>query len=152
MSALRLAPPSAQPTSISHTPLDGSSKNAPSAPTAVHDTLRHGLSNTSTALNSSHPLENRLKNWDAQQEKLKMEGLRRVFGLAEPLRRGMEMRIVGADWRPKVLGYGAGGDLHLDILRGRDESCEWEDVFTDTLTETTISFHDEMEQKLNMKW
>ena len=58
-----------------------------------------------------------------------MEMLRRQFGIAEPIRRGMEVKIATAgEWRPAVLG-GASG-VHKDILQGRDTEIGWEDVFT----------------------
>jgi hypothetical protein len=57
-----------------------------------------------------------------------MEMLRRQFGVAEPIRRGMEIKIAAAgEWRPAVLG-GASG-VHRDILQGRDCEIGWEDVF-----------------------
>ena len=57
-----------------------------------------------------------------------MEGLRRVYGLGEPIRRGMELRIAGAgEWRPSVLGGSA--SVHSDVLNGRDTEVSWEDVF-----------------------
>ena len=78
---------------------------------------------------SSHPLETRLQKWAAAQEALKLEGLRRTFGIAEPVRRGMELRIADAgEWRPAVLG-GASSGVHGDILRGREAEISWEDVF-----------------------
>lgn len=81
---------------------------------------------------SSHPLEARLKNWGATQEALKMESLRRTFGIAEPVRRGMEMKIVGAgEWRPACLGGSDG--VGMDVLRGAEMgSISWEDVFKGT--------------------
>lgn len=92
-SNLRLAPAASHASQLSHvTPGNG----APAAPNSVHDTMRSGLANTATRLNVEHPLEHRLKGWEEQQEKVKMEGLRRAFGIAEPIRRGMEMRIVGS--------------------------------------------------------
>ena len=59
-----------------------------------------------------------------------METLRRTFGMAEPIRRGMELQIVrGGSWRPGV-GFGQGGkSVHEEVLEGGLESCEWEDVF-----------------------
>lgn len=58
-----------------------------------------------------------------------MEMLRRQFGIAEPVKRGMELKITGqGEWRPLVLG-GASG-VHKDILEGRDAEIGWEDVFT----------------------
>lgn len=55
--------------------------------------------------------------------------LRRTFGVAEPLRRGMELKMVrDADaFRPTVLG--APSRLHEDILTGRDDEVSWEDIY-----------------------
>ncbi|KAF8463494.1 proteasome maturation factor UMP1-domain-containing protein [Kalaharituber pfeilii] len=145
-SNLRLAPPPPYAAKISHV---APSKGAPSAPTSVHDTMREGLPHTVATLNIHHPLEHRLKGWEEQQEKIKMEGLRRVFGLGEPIRRGMEMKIVGSDFRPKVLG--GPSNLHLDILKNKDWTLDWDDIFTDCDRDMP-SFHDEMETRLRMKW
>lgn len=57
-----------------------------------------------------------------------MEMLRRQFGIAEPIRRGMELKTVReGEWKPAVLGGTAG--VHKDILEGRDCEIGWEDVF-----------------------
>ena len=57
-----------------------------------------------------------------------MTGLRRTFGIAEPVRRGMELRIAReGEWRPAVLGASAG--ISGDVLAGRDAEVAWEDVF-----------------------
>jgi proteasome maturation protein len=61
-----------------------------------------------------------------------METLRRMYGMAEPIRRGMELKIVrGGNFRPQVLGGPVGGNIHEDILAlgGRDCEVSWEDVF-----------------------
>lgn len=50
----------------------------------------------SADVNGRHPLEARLKNWDETQQALKMEGLMRMYGAHEPIRRGMEMKISGS--------------------------------------------------------
>jgi hypothetical protein len=63
---------------------------------------------------------------------MKMEMLRRQFGIAEPVRRGMELKIASAgEWRPAALGGSSG--VHKDILEGRDCEIGWEDVFTGKL-------------------
>lgn len=75
---------------------------------------------------------------------LKMEGLRRLYGAAEPIRRGMEISlcIVSArgggcvgkvlmeiqDYKPIQLG--GPSNLHKDILENRDMSIDWEDIYT----------------------
>jgi proteasome maturation protein len=94
-----------------------------------------------------------------------MEGLKRTFGIAEPVRRGMELNIVRqGEWRPITLGGSAG--VSGDILEGRDWECGWDDVFKGKVNElqniqTNISgddlhepapLHTEMEAKLKMNW
>ncbi|KAL2761095.1 hypothetical protein ACRALDRAFT_1066532 [Sodiomyces alcalophilus JCM 7366] len=153
---------------------------APSVP-GLHDTLRAGLgpsplsssaspsltpnnaaasaSTPSAALTSAHPLEARLKNWEASQEALRMETLRRTYGAAEPIRRQMELKITrNGSWRPSALGGGPHAmSHHEEILRGRDESITWEDVFTGDEAGTggagnavLVGMHEEMERKLRM--
>lgn len=57
-----------------------------------------------------------------------MEGLRRAFGIAEPVKRAMELQICRAgEWRPALLGPGAA--LSSDVLAGRDAEIGWQDVF-----------------------
>lgn len=61
-----------------------------------------------------------------------MESLRRAYGIAEPVRRGMEMKIVkDGSFRPSVLNSGLGGNVHEEILAigGRETEVGWEDVF-----------------------
>lgn len=158
---MRIVPSHAHPSTT--TPQLG----APSAP-GVHDTLRSNLSlaeskgsTTSTQqpqLESAHPLEARLTQWRSSQDSLKMEMLRRQFGIAEPVKRGMEAQIVAAgEWRPACLGgdagFGAvGGSVHGDILAGRDCEIGWEDVFTGREMRDEVSFHAEMERGWGMGW
>lgn len=62
-----------------------------------------------------------------------MQLLRREFGIAEPVKRGMEAGIVAAgEWRPLVLGNGGSAGVHADVLAGRDTEVSWEDVYTGT--------------------
>lgn len=57
-----------------------------------------------------------------------MESLRRSFGIAEPVRRGMELKLAReGEWRPQALGGSAG--VHGEILAGRDAEVAWEDVY-----------------------
>lgn len=82
-----------------------------------------------------------------------MASLRRTFGLAEPVRRGMELKIVReGEWRPAALGGAAGGlpSVHEDILRGREDTLTWDDVFTGQELRGVPGVHDEMEKKLRM--
>ncbi len=79
-----------------------------------------------------------------------MEILRRTYGMAAPIRIGMELKIArDTTWRPTALG-GQAPTLHEDILRGRDEVITWEDIFTGDESRGMPGFHDEMERKLKM--
>lgn len=151
---MRIAPASTPSTTFSHTT---PSASAPSAP-GLHDTLRAGVgpkpaetpAGAPAAPDSAHPLEARLKNWDATQDAMRMETLRRMYGMSEPIRREMELKIVrDGTWRPAALG-GNAPSLHEDILRGRDETVAWEDVFTGDESRGIPGVHDEMERKLKM--
>ena len=57
-----------------------------------------------------------------------MNMLRRNFGVAEPVRRGMEIKTAReGEWRPACLGGSAG--VWGDVLAGRDADFTWEDVY-----------------------
>lgn len=149
---MRIVPANTNPKTFTHTTHTSS---APSAP-GIHDTLRHGVGASpydakSNVPVSAHPLEARLKNWEATQEAMRMETLKRTFGMAEPIRRGMELKIVrDGEWRPLALGGGL-PSVHEDILRGREDTITWEDVFTGDETRAVAGFHDEMEKKLKIQ-
>lgn len=104
-----------------------------------------------------------------------MESLRRAYGMAEPVRRGMEMKIVkDGSFRPAVLAGGmSGNSVHEDILAigGREAEVGWEDVFQGLFFRFSFlwawdladlglgdvfreppSFHDEMEKRLRMEF
>ncbi|KAL2861258.1 proteasome maturation protein [Aspergillus lucknowensis] len=163
--SLRIAPPPAHPTSTSNTssrlPNTPASKGAPSAP-GLPDTLRNNVtlqaprgppSSQSGPATSTHPLEARLLAWRQTQDTLKMESLRRAYGIAEPIRRGMELKIVrDGTFTPAVLGGNKGGNIHEDILvlGGRDTEVGWEDVFKGDEFREPPTFHDEMEKRLRM--
>lgn len=90
-----------------------------------------------------------------------MSLLRRQFGIAEPVKRGMELSIVReGEWRPAVLGargHGGSAGVHRDILEGRDWECDWEDVFEGDVFAVVaggagegMGFHSEMEHRSGM--
>jgi proteasome maturation protein len=82
-----------------------------------------------------------------------MSLLRRQFGLAEPVKRQMELGIVKAgEWRPAALGGGGASGLHRDILEGRDAEIDWEDVFDGGELRNEKDFHAEMEGRFGMNW
>ncbi len=82
---------------------------------------------------------------------MRMESLRRMYGMAEPIRRGMELKITrDGEWRPVALGGAGTGSVHEEILKGRDETITWEDVFTGEDQRGAVPVHDEMERKLKI--
>ncbi|KAI9873890.1 MAG: hypothetical protein M1830_010416 [Pleopsidium flavum] len=82
---------------------------------------------------------------------MKMESLRRTFGIAEPVRRGMELKIAReGEWRPQALGGTSA--VHGEILAGRDMEVSWEDVYRGDDLRDTAEFHTEMEARLRMNW
>ncbi|KAL8709957.1 MAG: hypothetical protein Q9220_005407 [cf. Caloplaca sp. 1 TL-2023] len=156
--SFRIVPPPSHPTSTTNlsapSPSNPSTKGAPSAP-GIHDTLRSSLSSSSPSAAgqpaSTHPLEARLAAWQSTQDDLKMTALRRNFGIGEPVRRGMELKIAReGEWRPAALGGSAG--VSGDILAGRDGEVQWEDVYGGDETRDRVDFHSEMERKLKMDW
>ncbi|EOO03759.1 putative proteasome maturation factor ump1 protein [Phaeoacremonium minimum UCRPA7] len=154
--SLRIVPGDDHASSFSH--IRPKQKGAPSAP-GLHDTLRAGVGanaldtyspETSSAAGSAHPLEARLKAWEATQEGVRMESLRRTFGIAEPVRRGMELKIVrDGEWRPLALGGGV-PSVHEEILRGKEHSISWEDIYSGEEQRAVVPVHDELERKLKI--
>ncbi|KAA8894061.1 proteasome maturation factor UMP1 [Sphaerosporella brunnea] len=145
--SLRIIPADSHSSTVSSV---ANRKGAPSA-SSVPDALRnHGSHSVATDVNNRHPLEARLKAWDQTQMDLKMEGLRRLYGAAEPIRRGMEIKMC-ADYKPIQLG--GPSNLHKDILENHDCSIDWEDIFTgnDNVYELP-DFHTELEAKCRMNW
>ncbi|GIJ86015.1 hypothetical protein Asppvi_004888 [Aspergillus pseudoviridinutans] len=166
--SLRIAPPANYATQASNTttrnPTARPSKGAPSAP-GLPDTLRNKItlpapvgppsSNQTATPSSTHPLEARLLAWRQTQDAMKMETLRRAYGIGEPVRRGMELKIVrDGTFRPAVLGGNKGGNVHEDILvlGGRDTEIGWEDIFQGDEFREPPSFHDEMEKRLRVEF
>ncbi|KAI1178826.1 proteasome maturation factor UMP1-domain-containing protein [Nemania sp. FL0916] len=163
--SMRIVPPAQHSSTYSHA---APSTSAPSAP-GVYDVLRQGLnpspspstssSSPAAAVVSRHPLESRLKAWESTQESLRMESLRRTYGMAEPIRRGMELKITReGTWRPGCLGGSVGaagtghGSVHEDVLMGRETSCDWEDVYSGNEVSggKSVGVHEEMERKLKI--
>ncbi|KAL3470991.1 proteasome maturation factor UMP1-domain-containing protein [Aspergillus californicus] len=163
--SLRIVPSATNPSQTSNTSTrqlpNNASKGAPSAP-GLPDTLRDNItlqaprgepSIQTGPATSTHPLEARLLAWRQTQDAMKMETLRRTYGIAEPIRRGMELKIVrDGTFRPAVLGGNSGGNVHEDILvlGGRDAEVGWEDVFHGDDFREPPAFHDEMEKRLRM--
>ncbi|KAK5778690.1 Ump1p PWA37_000034 [Arxiozyma heterogenica] len=96
------------------------------------DTLREqngGCLPISTQLNEQHPLQQHLENYQDNEHARTMEQYREIFGIAEPMKRTMELSIVErTDFNPINENH-----LHSDILRNKDCTIDWEDIYPDTM-------------------
>ncbi|SCU93669.1 LAFA_0F17612g1_1 [Lachancea sp. 'fantastica'] len=116
--------------------LSGSQPASNAAP-ALPDTLRSqngGAAPLTSRMNGKHPLEAKLQNWDTTQRQRDLQQYRQVFGLAEPMKREMELAIVrNSDFNPLSLGtengFSSPASMHRDILLNREASVDWEDVY-----------------------
>ena len=143
---LSLVPESSQASHVRNTQY---APPAPSAPGSI-DTLRaQGPVSIASQINNRHPIESRILNWEATNTRLQMETRRRLLGMADPIKREMELELVQqSEFRPQVLGGSA--RLHSDILQNKDWSVDWEDVYpasSDLLLHNTVSsaLHTELE-------
>ncbi|CAR28919.1 hypothetical protein ZYGR_0U02780 [Zygosaccharomyces rouxii] len=99
---------------------------------SLPDTLRQqngGSVPQSSQLSNRHPLEARLQNWEETQRKRQLEQYRQIFGIAEPMKRVMDLKLVEqTDFNPLNQS-----NLHRDILLNKDSSIDWEDVYGEPL-------------------
>ncbi|KAI9797668.1 MAG: hypothetical protein M1825_005727 [Sarcosagium campestre] len=148
--SMRIVPSRNHPTS--HQPVT-SSFAVPSLPDRLDPSPAQAAGDAIPTPTSNHPLESRLLRYTATMNAMKAESLRRHFGLAEPVRRGMEQKIVDAgEWRPQCLGGSAG--VHGDILRGEDCSIEggWDGIFSGGELRREFGIHEELERRWRVRW
>ncbi|GAC76441.1 hypothetical protein PANT_22c00029 [Moesziomyces antarcticus T-34] len=119
----------------------------------VHDTMRHGTANVlhqvSTA--SHHPVQNRLENWEATRDNLKLTMQRNVHGLGAPAHILMERKI--ASFNPAfdpTTSSNSISKVHLDILNGDDERIEPRDFLPSEISSTIPDMHSVMERRLGL--
>ena len=97
---------------------------------ALPDTLRQqagGAVPLSSQMGNNHPLQARVEGWEETQRARQLEQYRQLFGIAEPMKRVMELEIVErTDFNPLSTNQDS---LHKDILLGKDTSMDWEDVY-----------------------
>lgn len=152
--ALSLVPQTAQPSQVRNTQ---HAPQAPSAPGSI-DTLRaNGPVSIASQINNRHPIEARILHWDENSQRLQMETRRRLLGMADPIKREMELALVQqSEFRPLVLG--GSSRIHSDILQNKDCSVDWEDVYpvsSDLLLHTApasaaTALHSELEAVLHV--
>lgn len=121
-----------------------SSTLAPSAP--VHDTMRAGPQSLASKHNNRHPLESRLENWEQTQQDLKYETMRRIYGVAEPVRRGMELSLCREGARHT--GFGMEDGIGSDILRGTDCSLDVKDIWSGREMARGGGYQETMEKRM----
>ncbi|QPG75707.1 hypothetical protein FOA43_003066 [Brettanomyces nanus] len=147
--SLRIVPEEKQLTDAKNTQFGPA---APSAPGVV-DTLRSGEAplSISSKVNNRHPLQSRIEKWDQTQRDLQLETYRRTFGVADPIRREMELNIVKeTDFRPTLFGFSAITSPSLDILLNKETTIGWEDIYTGFNDAKPTDFHTEMEKQMGI--
>ncbi|KAF9535768.1 proteasome maturation factor UMP1 [Crepidotus variabilis] len=109
----------------------------------LHDSLQYGPRSLAAETKSGNGLKERLENWEATQDNLKLTLERNTFGMHVPLRKLMERKIVSD--RPHTL-CAPQTNLHLDILMGRDESIDFPDVFLGREAGPSFDIHNEIQK------
>lgn len=84
------------PPYASHTRVSTNASTSHPVYAGVHDTMRHGLNNVlhHVSTQSHHPIQNRLENWEATQDNLKLTMQRNIHGIGAPAHTLMERKIV----------------------------------------------------------
>ncbi|KAI0074800.1 proteasome maturation factor UMP1 [Panus rudis PR-1116 ss-1] len=114
----------------------------------LHDTLNYGPRSLAAEVQTTTPLKDRLQNWEATQDNLKLTTLRNVYGLHAPVRLLMERKAVS--YNPHMPTYKT-SNIHLDILMGRDETLDTCDfMMPSSELQQPLDVHAEMEKKLRM--
>ncbi|EMR08979.1 hypothetical protein PNEG_02754 [Pneumocystis murina B123] len=111
----------------------------------IHDTFRFGLKSSELDINSYHDLEVFLKRWKYEEHESKMELLNRIFGISEPIRRKMELKIIDSEFRPII--FGRSSNIHHDILTGNDSSVDIDEIFLGD-EDCFVDFHSELEKRI----
>ncbi|SMN19582.1 similar to Saccharomyces cerevisiae YBR173C UMP1 Short-lived chaperone required for correct maturation of the 20S proteasome [Maudiozyma saulgeensis] len=122
---------------------------------SLPDTLRQqngGAVPLSSQIGNHHPLQDRITNWESTQRDRQLEQYRQIFGIAEPMKRVMELEIIEKSGFNPI--HNNGNSLHKDILLNKDTSIDWEDVYTtnEQITSTAVAkdIHTVMENNLNL--
>ncbi|CAL1697233.1 unnamed protein product [Somion occarium] len=114
----------------------------------LHDTLRYGPRSLATEVQTTSAIKDRLENWEATQDNLKLTTLRNVYGLHAPVRLLMERKAVS--YNPHMPARST-SNIHLDVLMGRDESVDCADfMMPSSELRQPLDIHAEMEKKLRM--
>ncbi|KAF9056420.1 proteasome maturation factor UMP1-domain-containing protein [Panaeolus papilionaceus] len=111
----------------------------------LHDSLQYGPRSLEAEVKSTGGFKDRVENWDATQDNLKLTMERNVFGMHAPMRKLMERKIVasGMSHLPTMRP----SNVHLDILMGRDTLIGPADVFLGSDSVAPFDLHKEFEKK-----
>ncbi|KAM5537527.1 hypothetical protein V8D89_008854 [Ganoderma adspersum] len=114
----------------------------------LHDSLKHGPRSLAAEITKTNTVRDRLENWEATQDNMKLHMQRQLFGLHMPMRILMERKIVSQNPHMPILPQ---SNLHLDILMGRDETLECADFMgSGAEMKQPMDIHADMEKKLRM--
>ncbi|KAI0638777.1 proteasome maturation factor UMP1 [Trametes polyzona] len=114
----------------------------------LHDTLQYGPRSLAAEVTKKSNVKDRLENWEATQDNLKLQMQRQVFGLHMPMRILMERKLVSQNSHMPILPQ---SNLHLDILMGRDEILDCPDfMMPASEMSQPLDIHTDMEKKLRM--
>ncbi|KAJ2898591.1 hypothetical protein GGI21_003611 [Coemansia aciculifera] len=97
-------------------------------------------------LTKAHPLESRLSNWNNSQLSMKLHMQRKIYGLHAPLRTMMEVQALKQT--PFALNTRA-SRVQLDILLGRDEDFDVEDIYDDDIETDMPDVHAMLSRRMN---
>lgn len=145
---MNIVPPSGFASNVSTTKEAPFTANAaPSLPDKFR--MQHGALPLNSQLNGKHPLESRLQSWEETQQKRQLEQYRQIFGVAEPMKRMMELKIVEqTDFNP-LSDYNT--SIHRDILTNKDSTVDWEDVYPGTGLSSGMMVGDDIHTKIEKK-
>ncbi|OCH85609.1 proteasome maturation factor UMP1 [Obba rivulosa] len=116
----------------------------------LHDTLQYGPRSFAAEVTATRTsgLKDRLDNWDATQDNLRLVMERNVYGMHMPMRRLMERKLVSHNPHMPALRQ---SNVHLDVLMGRDETLQPADFMMPASEFTQpMDIHSDMEKKLRM--
>ncbi|XP_033742929.1 proteasome maturation protein-like [Pecten maximus] len=128
---------------------DGSQKvEIPVGNYGVPEMMTHGLDKNEAISKPVHELELSEKQWNENKMKMDFAMLRKTEGIHAPLKLQMEFGVAKRNLR--LPGLHSSG-LMMDILTGRDEMIDFDDILNNPYeSETIVDHHGLMEKRLNI--
>ncbi|KAK9803565.1 hypothetical protein WJX72_000608 [[Myrmecia] bisecta] len=114
-----------------------------------HDTFRQGLSTLKDETTVAHPVQSIQQNAAREQEQLRMQMMRNVYGSALPARLTIEKQILG---RVQRLPGIPSSQLGLESLTGALDDFAFESYLSDPASSEMAppDLHSQMEARLKM--